>query len=158
VERVRTLARRSPRAKLYARLLGEADDVADDLEDAVFLLTLPAARGGVAKDALGPLAGLLVEGAEAWRDCLAASAHVTRGGAREDLQTFLEAVDRLVTLEHQTDAAERRATALLLGDGVDPRQLVVFLRVSQGLERASDALKRGALLLRDHFMTEVMPG
>lgn len=159
VERVRTLARRSPRAKLYARLLGEADDVADDLEEAAFLLTLPPARaGGPARDALRPLAAHLVAGAVAWQECLRASAHVTRGGARQDLQTFLEAVDRLVTLEHQTDEAERTVTGLLFGEGVDPRQLVLFLRVGQSLEQAADALARGALLLRDHFLTEVMAG
>lgn len=159
VDRVRTLARRSPRAKLYARLLGEADDVADDLEEAAFLLTLPPARaGGPARDALRPLAAHLVAGAEAWSECLRASAHVTRGGARQDLQTFLEAVDRLVTLEHQTDEAERAVTGLLFGEGIEPRQLVLFLRVGQALEQAADALARGALLLRDHFLTEVMTG
>lgn len=159
VERVRTLARRSPRAKLYARLLSEADDVADDLEEAAFLLTLPPARtGGPARDALRPLADLLVAGAVAWRDCLRASAHVTRGGARQDLQAFLETVDQLVTLEHQTDQAERATATALFGEGVEPRQLVLFLRVAQVLEQAADALARGALLLRDHFLTEVMGG
>jgi len=157
VERVRTLARRSPRAKLYARLLGEADDVADDLEEAAFLLGLPAARAeGAPRAALRPLAALLVAGAEAWRDCLAASAGVTRGGAREDLQTFLEAVDRVVVVEHQSDEAERRVTALLLGGGVEPHQLLLFSRATEALERAADALAHGALLLRDHFLTEVM--
>jgi uncharacterized protein Yka (UPF0111/DUF47 family) len=159
VERVRTLARRSPRAKLYARLLGEADDVADDLEEAVFLLTLPAARGDAApRPALRPLAGLLVAGAEAWRECLAASALVTRGGSREELQAFLESVERLVTLEHQTDDAERQVTALLLGGGVAPHQLLLFSRAAEALERAADALARGALLLRDHFLSEALSG
>jgi uncharacterized protein Yka (UPF0111/DUF47 family) len=159
VERVRTLARRSPRAKLYARLLSEADDVADDLEEAAFLLTLPPARSaGPARDALRPLAANLVDGAAAWCECLRASAHVTRGGARQDLQAFLETVDRLVTLEHQTDQAERATSVALFAEGVEPRQLVLFLRVAQVLEQAADALARGALLLRDHFLSEVMGG
>jgi uncharacterized protein Yka (UPF0111/DUF47 family) len=157
VERVRTLARRSPRAKLYARLIGEADDAADELEEAAFLLALPAARTpSPVRDALLPLVGLLADGAEAWKQCLQASANVTRGGAREDLHGFLEAVERVVMLEHQADDAERRVTATLFGDGVGPQQLLLYARVAQALEQAADALARGALLLRDHFLTEVM--
>jgi uncharacterized protein Yka (UPF0111/DUF47 family) len=159
VDRVRTLARRSPRAKLYARLIGEADDAADDLEEAAFLLALPGARASSPiREVLLPLAGLLVDAAEAWKQCLQASAHVTRGSAREELQGFLEAVEHLVMLEHQTDDAERRVTAALFGGAVDPQQLLLYARVADALEKAVDALARGALLLRDHFLSEVMTG
>jgi uncharacterized protein Yka (UPF0111/DUF47 family) len=159
VERVRTLARRSPRAKLYARLIGEADDAADDLEESAFLLALPGARSpSPIREVLLPLAGLLVEAADAWKRCLQASAQVTRASAREELQGFLEAVEHLVMLEHQTDDAERRVTAALFGGTVDPQQLLLYARVAEALEKAADALARGALLLRDHFLSEVMTG
>jgi len=156
VERVRTLARRSPQAKLYARIMGEADDAADNLEEAAFLLALPGARTvSPIRDAILPLAGLLVDGAEAWKQCLQASAQVTRVTAREDLQGFLETVEHLVMLEHKSDDAERQVTAFLFGGTVDPQQILLYARVAEALEKAADALARGGFLLRDHFLSEV---
>src|SRR6266542_2435114 len=109
VNKVRGLARHSPRAQLYARLLGEADDVADDLEEAAFLLSLPPARAdmGPARAPLLSLAALLVAGGQHWDKCLETAARVERGSTRESLQDFLDAVDRVVTLEDESDGAER---------------------------------------------------
>jgi uncharacterized protein Yka (UPF0111/DUF47 family) len=158
VERVRGLARHSPGAQVFARLVAEADDVADNLEEAAFLLTLaPAARNpGGFEERLQALAGLLVTGAREWVKCLESTTHIRRGGAREDLQDFLESVDRVVTVEHQSDDAQREVTGALFTDAVDWRQLNLVLLVAQSLEQAADSLARCALTLRDHVLGEVM--
>ncbi len=157
VERVRGLARHSPRAQLYARLLGEADDVADYMEEAAFLLSLPPATGnaGAARAPLLSLAALLVAGGQHWAKCLESAAHLERGSSRENLQRFLDAVDRVVTLEHQSDDAEREVMTALFADGIDFRQLHLLTLVAQSLEHAADALARCALLLRDHVLSEM---
>jgi len=160
VERVRGLARQSPGAAVYARLVTEADNVADGLEEAAFFLTLapPRTGAGAFEGRLQSLASLLVTGSREWVKCLEAAAHVRRGGAREDLQDFLEAVERVVTVEHQTDDAQREVTASLFTDAVDWRQLNLVMLIAQSLEQAADSLARCALTLRDHVLGEVMTG
>ena len=160
VERVRGLARHSPGAAVYVRLVTEADDVADNLEEAAFLLTLglPQSGAGAFEGRLQALAALLVTGSREWVKCLESAVHVRRGGAREDLQDFLEAVERVVTIEHQTDDAQREVTAALFVEAVDWRQLNLVLLIAQSLEQAADSLARCALTLRDHVLGEVMTG
>jgi hypothetical protein len=158
VDRVRGLARRSPGAQVYPRLLAEADDVADNLEEAAFLLTLGSTGTGAGsyEGRLQALAALLVTGSREWVKCLESATHVRRGGAREDLQDFLEAVDRVVTVEHQSDDAQREVTVGLFATALDWRQLNLVLLVAQSLEQAADSLARSALTLRDHVLGEVM--
>jgi uncharacterized protein Yka (UPF0111/DUF47 family) len=154
VNRVRSLARHSPRAQLYARLLGEADDVADDLEEAAFLLSLPPAQAdmGPVRAPLLSLAALVLTGSQHWEKCLEAAARVERGSTREGLQDFLDAVDRVVTLEDEGDGAEREVMSALFAEGVECRQLHLLTLVTQSFEDAADALARCALLLRDHVL------
>ncbi len=158
VDRVRSLARHSPHGQLYERLLTEADDIADSLEEAAFLLSLPPGRdlAGPARDPLHRLAALLVAGGQQWAKCLESAGRLTCGAAREHLQHFLEPVDRILTLEQQSDDAQREVTAALVTGSVDFRQLHLLTLVAHSLEQAADALARCALLLRDHYLTRAM--
>lgn len=154
VDRGRTLARTSPGTQVYARLLGGADDAADGLEDAAFLLTLlhlPAAS----RRPLEHLATLLASAAEAWGRCVAAASQVRRRNAPDGLQEFLESVDRVAVLEDEADGAERALIAASFGGAEDARALQLVLLVAQALERAADALAHAALALRDHLLEEV---
>jgi uncharacterized protein Yka (UPF0111/DUF47 family) len=158
--RARTLARRSPGAEVYVRILGEADDAADDLEEVAFLMTLlpEGDRCEPWHPALGELGRLLVEGSREFVKCVEAAAHVHRGAAREDVQDFLEAVDRIVTLEHKSDEVERQAVALLVKSGASSSELYLAGQVAARLESAADVLTRSALMLRDHVLGDVLPG
>lgn len=158
VEKVRALARHSPRAQLYARLLAEADDVADYLEEAAFLISLPPASGdaGPAREPLLSLAALLVAAGQHWAKCLESAAQLERGPSRDNLQRFLDAVDRVLTLEQQSDDAERELMSALFTEGIEFRQLHLLTLVAQSLEQAADALARCALLLRDHVLGEIL--
>ena len=86
----------------------------------------------------------------------AAASHVSREGAREDLQDFFAAVDRIVTLEHESDIAERAVTGALLSSDCEARALHLLARLSQVLEQAADGLMRSALRLRDHLLNDIM--
>jgi uncharacterized protein Yka (UPF0111/DUF47 family) len=157
VDRGRNLAQSSQGTQVYARLLGGADDSADALEDAAFLLTLLPSAPPVSS--LGRpfehLSSLLVSAAEEWGHCLAAATQVRKRGAREGLQEFLGSVDRIAVLEDQIDGAERSVIAALFGGPTEPRALQLLLLVSQALEHAADALAHAALALRDHLLEEV---
>jgi hypothetical protein len=152
-ERLENLLREAPDLA-DDRVSGEhldrvADDVADELEEAVFLLTLLPAEGAGAAPfvALQELAGLLVLGAQEYLKAVENARQVHRASSREQVQDFLEAVDRTVTVEHRSDDAHRRARAGVLTFAGDCKQLHLFAGIADHLESAADALMRSALLL-----------
>ncbi len=157
VEKGRHVAQTTPGTHVYARLLAGADDAADGLEDAAFLLALlpsPSSLGPL-RPPLERLAALLVSAADEWARCVGAASQVRRRGARDGVQGFLASVDRIAGLEDETDAAERAVIAALFGGATEPRLLQLLLLVAQALERSADALARAALGLRDHLLDEV---
>ena len=89
-----------------------------------------------------------------------AASHVTREGAREDLQDFLEAVDRIVA--HRARDGRRRARRhqrAALRAQCDARTLHLLSRLAARARRgAADALAHAALRLRDHLLNDVMTG
>jgi uncharacterized protein Yka (UPF0111/DUF47 family) len=160
VSRVRSLARRTSKPEAYAGLLHEADDAADGLEEASFLMTHLAVVAPPRKlmEPVQTLAALLVAGAQESVKTFAAASHVTREGEREDLQDFFAAVDRVVAIEHETDTAERAIISALLTDGADVRTFQLLWSIAQVLEQAADGLSLSALKLRDHLLNEVITG
>jgi pyruvate, orthophosphate dikinase len=88
VSRSRTLLGPAPASGALSHLLAEADDVADSLEEAAFLLTLVPSERSTRKglDALRELTELLTAGAQEYVKCLAcarcASPGQPRGGRR----------------------------------------------------------------------------
>jgi uncharacterized protein Yka (UPF0111/DUF47 family) len=158
VTRVRSLARRTANPGVYARLLHRADDAADGLEDAAFLMTHLAAVAPPPQllEPVQALAALLVAGAQESVKMLEAARHVTRAGEREDLQDFFAAADRVAAIESETDTQERAVTSTLLSSDADARTLHLLSRLAAVLEEAADGLAHAALQLRDHLLDEVM--
>jgi uncharacterized protein Yka (UPF0111/DUF47 family) len=160
VSRIRTLAQRTSKPEAYAGLLHEADDAADGLEEASFLLThvVTVAPSRELMEPVHTLAALLVAGAQESVKMFAAASHVTREGEREDLQDFFAAVDRIVAIEHETDTAQRVVISALLTDGADVQTFQLLWSIAQVLEQAADGLSLSALKLRDHLLNEVITG
>ncbi|HVN44402.1 MAG TPA: hypothetical protein VMT66_04045 [Steroidobacteraceae bacterium] len=158
VSRIRTLAARTATPRVYAELMHAADEAADGLEEAAFLLTHFAAVAPPARilEPLQALAALLVAGAQESVKMYEAARHVTRAGAREELQDFFAAIDRIVSIERDSDVAERAVTTTLLTGACEARALHLVARLSQALEHAADGLALSALRLRDHLLNDVM--
>jgi hypothetical protein len=133
---------------------------ADEIEEAIFGLTLLPA-GFVPSEsvraALARLRDLVDEDACAWVACVDSARHARRGAVNAELRAFLDAVDRVETIERESDDAERQAEAALMAcEGIDARALVVASRAVEHLEGATDALLHAALTLRDHALGAVM--
>ena len=79
-----------------------------------------------------------------------------RGSPREQVSDFLEAVDRTITIEHQTDDAHRCSQVAILSFSGDFKQWHLFTEVADKLEGAADALMRSALVLRDDILGDVL--
>ncbi len=160
VTRIRSLARRTSTPEVYAALMHAADDAADGLEEAAFLMThLTAAAPAPAL--VGPvraLASLLLEGARESVKMFEAASHVTPEGASEDLQDFFAAADRIVALEQEVDGAERAITGTLFNSTADLKSFQLLSGLSQALEIAADGLSLSALKLRDHLLNDVLTG
>jgi uncharacterized protein Yka (UPF0111/DUF47 family) len=158
VKETRLTVRRIPGTEVFRRILEVADDAADDLEDSAFLAGLLSTRATCTElpAPLIGLANLLVDGAQAFQRAIGAGQYVHRGGPRENMQQFLEAIDHVVTVEHQTDERERAVTVALISADIDCRHLRLIDGIASHLESAADALLGASLLLRDHILGEVM--
>ncbi len=154
---VREAVRRRPDHAVFRQLLEAADDAADQLEDVAFLLGL-GSPAGEAAGALHALADLLGEAAQEWIKVLSDAAVLGRGGRAEEAEDFLAAVDRISVIEHEADDAERALAAAAIRDAADFRALHLVVSMGRALEAASDALKRGSLILREHVLGEVLVG
>ena len=153
----RAAARRADGMSFFAALIESADDVADDLEDAAFNLTLAAGQGqGQMPPALVELAGYLVQGAQEYVMLLETARHIRRGGSREDTQDFVEAFHRIASLEHLCDDAQRVLKRALLGNADRFADIYGVLEAGRKLEHASDHLLRVAITLRDHIFGQVV--
>lgn len=157
---VRDAARRRPDYAHLRPLIEAADDAADELEEAVFLLALLAATkaDGKALTPLQTLAALLDDTAREWVKALAHAAHVKDPGTAEDTDDFLTAIDHIAALEHKSDNAERALTEAAVRHAADFRQLHLYTALGSKLEAASDALKHASLMLREHVMAELTGG
>jgi uncharacterized protein Yka (UPF0111/DUF47 family) len=158
VNRARSAQRQLPDADLVGQLLPCADDIADGLEEAMFLTGLLSANrpGAEAIDALARLAGIAVAGAEEYVKCVEIARDVRRNGTRDDVQHLLIAVDRVISVEHESDEAERQATAAALTSSGDFRSLHVYAEIAHAIEAAVDALGRSALMVKDAVMAEML--
>jgi uncharacterized protein Yka (UPF0111/DUF47 family) len=155
----RDLIARSSGTAAFRPIIEAADDVADELEEAAFHLGLAAEFPRLPEALLPPLqrlAQLLVECTQAFVRGVEAARHIHRGGARSDIEDFLAAVDRIIEIEHATDAAQRRLTASLVTESRDFRELYLLAEIARDFERAADRFMRAALLLRDHILSDVM--
>lgn len=159
VSAVREAVRRRPEYTPLFRVIETADDAADELEEAAFLLELLGenqAQGGPLH-ALEELAELLVSGAQEWVKALSHAAHgytseTGRASMRGDADDFLIAVDRLSELEHSADDAERALIHSAVQRARNFRQLHMYAEMGRSLESASDALKWAGLMTRDHLL------
>jgi uncharacterized protein Yka (UPF0111/DUF47 family) len=148
---IRQAVRRRPDYWVFLSLLEAADDAADELEDAAFLLKLNTLHGK-ALPRLRSLADLLVEASQEWIKALGHAAQIGRAASSAETEDFLTAIDRVTALEHAADEAQRSVAAIAIQDASDFRQLHLFASIGGKLEAAADALKHASLVLRDHVL------
>jgi uncharacterized protein Yka (UPF0111/DUF47 family) len=156
VTRARERDHQNGRSDFFRDLIEAADDVVDELEEAAFHLTLLPHEGsdGELFGPLGDLARLLVDGTQEYLRALETVRTLRPGGAREDMQEFLEAIHRIMRVERQSDVAQRSVKLSLARDAADFRRLYAFSECARGLEAAADALMHAGLRLRDHILAE----
>ena len=158
VNRARSAGKHAGSSEAFRAIVEAADDVADELEEAAFHLTLLPAGPDVPapRPDLQALGALLVQATQEYVKVVETARHVRRGGAREDMQDFLDATHRVMALEHETDDAQRGIETALAKSASDFRVLHVVNETTRNLERAADAVMHCSLRMRDYVLAQVM--
>lgn len=151
----REAVRLRPDYAIFLPMLEAADDAADGLENASFLLDLKALHGKPL-DLLHRLAGLLQEASQEWIKAVGHATQIGLAASALEAEDFLAAIDRLGIIERQADDAERELTASAIQNARDFRELYLFTAIGGQLEAASDAMRHASLILRDHVLEDVI--
>jgi uncharacterized protein Yka (UPF0111/DUF47 family) len=145
---------RSTGGQILKRLLTQADDVADALEEAAFLLTLaPADTSETGLGGVRGLADLTAAGVKEYVRAIEYARTLTPGRMQPEMEDVLVAVDRIVALERSVDDSERATRAAVLGGCTGFRELHVLSALAGAFEGAADALARCALTMRDYALS-----
>lgn len=159
VNRARELAKQSEQAEAILQLLEAADDITDELEEAVFHLTLlkPESLQENIRQPLAALARLLVEGTQEFLKAIENARGIHRSGPPDDMHDFLESIHRIIVIEQESDTAERTVRkALLSGTEPDYRQTIVIAESAKKMESAADALMHTGMILRDQILGRIL--
>jgi uncharacterized protein Yka (UPF0111/DUF47 family) len=156
---LRGRAHGKPEALLLCRIVETADDAADDLEEAAYLISLGGASppGEAVLDRLQRLAALLVEDAREWVKLLANAGRLYHLTDRQQRDDFLVAADALARIERETDHAERSVTAALVAAPPPVADFHLAAAIAQALEQAADSLMRAGFQLHDHMLSRLGP-
>jgi len=159
VNRARESAHHSGRAAFTCDLVESADDVADELEDAAFHMTLLGDDNWQESAWLEPLkslAALVHAGGQYYLRAVVMLCQQRHAVTREDMQELLETIHHIVALERESDTVHRQVKVALASQSI---QMARFYAVSQcacNLEAAMDQLMHVALTLRDYLLKNVM--
>lgn len=155
VVQARARAERRPAEAPQARLLQQADDVADALEEACFVLSLVALHprqrwGDGVRGAMQALADAVLA---AVQDHVKAVAISTAGLADDgDADAAIDALWRVMQAERQCDELLRSARRELAREMTDPAALLLGNELAAALELATDHLLALGHALRRHTL------
>lgn len=154
VTRSRERAERNPRWLPFTRLIEKADDIADALEEAAFLLSLIAESRHVPwhDEVRVKLSSLAERTCEAVRDhvkALSIASLLRDGGTAEDHETFVTVSWRAVEAERQCDELLRDVRRALARHADDPCVLNLTTDFASAIEEASDALQVASFGIRE---------
>ncbi|PWR17823.1 DUF47 family protein [Zavarzinia compransoris] len=160
VMRLREQAAGNPRWLPFLRLIEEADDAADALEEAAFILSLIAEdhhQGwtGELRAAIQRLADRVLEATQDHVKAIAVARMLDEASLAEDQDEFLAACWRVVNAEKACDALTREARRLFARRVTDAAALTLGNDFAAALETSTDALLRTGYAMRDLVFTRV---
>ena len=159
VGKARIAVARAPDLAPFLELVEAADDIADCAEEAAFYATL-LPRGHPA-DGVRPhvrrIARLVLAAAREYLRAVQLSIELRRGGPRGEMDAFLEAAHQTVTLERDTDEAQRGVHQAIVADGGESgASMFVVVELTRAFEEAADALMHSAHLIRTQTLARVV--
>ncbi|MGB9168832.1 MAG: hypothetical protein WCB31_07895 [Nitrososphaeraceae archaeon] len=151
---IRVIARRSNASVIFEKFVGNADDAADSMEETLFLLTL-VSKQEIIGDFYEPLLDLAELAAHSSMEYLKAIENakiVDKWSSHEEIDDFLQTIDKIITIEHQADDVIRQVKAAIMSDSNNFKQLHVLSEISKNIEEVTDSLMKSVVILRDYIM------
>lgn len=154
VTRSRERAEHNPHWLPFTRLIEKADNIADALEEAIFVLSLIADghhKGwhGDVRDTLNRLAERTYEAVRDHVKALSIAGILRDGGTAEDHEAFIAVSWRAVEAERQCDELLRDVRRALARQVDDPRTFHLTTDFACAIEAASDALLVASFGIRE---------
>ncbi|TSA17927.1 MAG: hypothetical protein D4R72_03320 [Nitrosopumilales archaeon] len=157
VNEMRFKTKNSTDTVAFQEILHFSDDVADALEESVFLLPLvPNDVPLTLYDSLQELADLIIQGSREYLKAIENAKHIQNSTSREEIDDFLQAVDNVFTLEHRSDDALRNAKVIIMKETKDHKQIHILSEITSNIETASDGLMKASLELRDYVLDKLI--
>lgn len=155
---VRALPKRIETADLFLKYLLVADDAIDALEEACFYTTLfyPSAGTQVIIKELTGMADLSLKGCQGYLRALIAARNITGGNGRAEMRDFLNAVDRVVGIEHACDEALRKARRTIILSSTDHQELFISFELARLIEESTNFLMKAVFVMRDSVLERVV--
>jgi uncharacterized protein Yka (UPF0111/DUF47 family) len=151
VARIRTLSRRVEEAESFFSLMHAADDALDELEEGCFfttlLLPLPASK--TVNRQLAGMAEISVKACQEYLKVLIAAQAIRKDYGREEMQDFLTAVNRVLSLEHECDDALRQAEKTIINESADFKELRVYFELARLIEASTNSLMKAVYIMHD---------
>ncbi len=156
VSQVRSLSRRTEEVGFFFDLIVAQDDAIDYLEEGCFFSTLimEEGRSEAILGGLEELSGLAIDAVREFIRALTAAQYTRGGSTRDEMQDFLAASNRVITIEQECDEAWRRVERLVLTDCPDYRAIRTYAELTRAIEGSTNALMKAVYILHDKILEE----
>ena len=157
VSKLRGLSKRTEAAGYFVELMSAADDALDYLEEASFFVTLVPAgdRSRAVRADLVGMAEIAVKASQELLRALHAAQYIQKGCSREEMQDFLEPVDRVLTLEREEDEALRKTEKTIIKESSDHKELWVHFEIARIIEESTNSFMKAVHVMRDYILESV---
>jgi len=154
VVQVRTLSKRIEEAEFFLLLIDAADDALDELEEACFFTTLlpSIASSKPVNRKLASMAELAVKAGQEYLKVLIAAQNIRKDYSRDEMQEFLTAVNRVISLEHECDEALRLTEKTIIFESTDYKELRVYFEIARIIEEATNSLMKSVYIMHDTIL------
>jgi len=157
VSKLRALSKRTEAAGFFVELMMATDDALDYLEEASFFTTLVPMneRSKAAHADLVGMAEVAVKSSQELLRALHAAQYIQKGCTREEMQDFLEPVDRVLGLEREEDEALRKTEKTIFKESSDHKELWVHFEIASIIEESTNSFMKAVHIMRDYILESV---
>lgn len=151
---IRLTIKRSNASGIFEKFVSNADDAADSMEETLYLLTL-VSKHDIIGDFYEPilkLAELATHSSMEYLKLIQNATIIDKASTREQIDDFLQTIDKIITIEHQADDVNRSVKAAILNGSNNFKQLHILDEISKNIEEVTDSMMKSAVLIRDYVM------
>lgn len=151
---IRLTIKRSKASDVFEKFVSYADDAADSMEETLFCLTLVSKQDitGDFYEHILELAELATHSSMEYLKAIENAKIVEKASTREQIDDFIQTIDKIITIEHQADDVNRIVRAAILKDSNNFKQLHILAEISNNIENVTDSIMKSAVLIRDYVM------